>query len=93
MLLKLVADTHDHSQCKRTPEQDKMIIIFSLELVIPYVTQCLHINPQANWHDHKLELQGFLFTCKQKGSVADMRCLGECHLYMSSYEILIQLCS
>ena len=90
MPLELVADTHDHSRCQHTPEQDEMIVNFSLESVMSYVTHCVPINPQANWKDHEPELQEFFLECKKKGSVADMRRLGECHLHMSSYQVLIR---
>ncbi|ETW78253.1 hypothetical protein HETIRDRAFT_429291 [Heterobasidion irregulare TC 32-1] len=74
MPLKLVADTHDHSQCTHTPEEDKAVLVFSCKVANNYVTtQCMHMDSGANWRVHDAELEKLFLKCKKKGSVADMR--------------------
>lgn len=56
-MLKLVANTHDHSQCKHTTVIDKLFIVVPsvTSLVMTMMSLCLHMNSGANWKTHEAE--------------------------------------
>ena len=86
MPLKLVANSLDHSQCLHNQEGDEEMAEGPLEVTLPYIRySCVHLIKDAKWKDHQDELRAFLLECKMKGSVADMRRLGEYRPYTATF--------